>query len=104
MDRQLRDILKAKGLRHLDEPIQLASGEWSQDFVDAKEALAHYPDLELACAAITRAVHGHGIQFDAVGGLTLGADALAVGIAAAARCHWFFVRKEPKGRGTRRLI
>jgi orotate phosphoribosyltransferase len=39
-----------------------------------------------------------------VGGLTLGADALAVGVAAAARCSWFFVRKEPKARGTRRLI
>ena len=31
-------------------------------------------------------------RFDAVGGLTLGADALAVGIA-----RWFVVRKEAKG-------
>ena len=48
--RPLIDLLKKKALRHLPEPIRLASGEWSREFVDGKEGLASYPDLELACA------------------------------------------------------
>ncbi len=101
---RLLDIITTKGLRRLDEPIELSSGELSYDFVDGKEALSDYADLEVACTAIVEAVHGAGIEFDAVGGLTLGADHLAVGIAAVARCRWFIVRKEPKGRGTGRQI
>ena len=49
---------------------------------------------------ITQAGH----RFDAVGGLTLGADALAVGIAAVSDCRWFVIRKEAKKRGTKRLV
>ena len=101
---RLVEIIRTKGLHRLPEPVQLASGEMSQDFIDGKEALAHWSDLELASKAIVEAVTDRGISFGAAGGLTLGADALAVGIAAVADCRWFFVRKEPKGRGTRRLV
>lgn len=44
------------------------------------------------------------VRGDAVGGPTMGADALAVGIAVVSDSRWFFVRKEPKGRGTGRWI
>jgi orotate phosphoribosyltransferase len=101
---QLIEIIKTKGLTHKPEPVQLASGAWSRDFIDGKEALAAWRDLELGCRAIVEAVHGAGITFDAAGGPTMGADALSVGIAAVADTSWFFVRKEPKNRGTRRLI
>ena len=37
-------------------------------------------------------------------GPTMGADALAVGIAAASNSRWFFIRKQPKGHGTGRRI
>lgn len=100
----LIELLREQGLRRLPAPVQLASGEMSEYFVDGKEALAHYDDLEVACTEIVQRVRGAGIDFEAAGGLTLGADALAVGIAAVARCRWFFVRKEPKSRGTRRLV
>jgi orotate phosphoribosyltransferase len=101
---QLVRILIEKGLRKFDEPIQLASGEWSSDFLDGKEALQQWRDLALAGEAIVEAVRGAGVEFDAVGGLTLGADALSVAVAAAADSSWFIVRKEPKGRGTGRSI
>ena len=101
---QLLEILRTKALRRLDEPLQLASGEWSSDFIDGKEALAHWDDLLTASRAIVETVTEAGHSFDAAGGLTLGADALAVGISAAANCRWFIVRKEPKARGTRRHI
>ena len=102
--RELLEILKERGYRRLDQPIRLASGAMSSDFIDGKEALAEWRHLRLACEAIVEAVAADGHSFDAVGGLTLGADALAVGIAAVSDCRWFFVRKEPKKRGTRRLI
>jgi orotate phosphoribosyltransferase len=101
---QLLSVIIEKGLRRLPEPVQLASGGWSSEFIDGKEALAQWRDLELAGKAIAEAVHDAGIEFDAVGGLTLGADALSVAVAAAADCRWFIVRKEPKGRGTGRWI
>ncbi len=97
-------IIKERGYRRLDEPIRLASGALSSDFIDGKEALAEWRHLRLACEAIVEAVTEDGHSFDAVGGLTMGADALAVGIAAVSDCRWFFVRKEAKQRGTRRWV
>lgn len=103
---ELRDdvirVVRERGLLHLDEPVQLASGEYSRDFVDAKAALARGADLELACRALLAAVGD--LDFDAVGGLTMGADQFAHVIAVLARRDWFVVRKEPKQRGTNRLV
>jgi orotate phosphoribosyltransferase len=97
-------IVKEKGLRRLPEPVQLASGAMSADFVDGKLATAHFDDLEIASRAIVDLARLAGVEFDCVGGPTLGADALTIGIAGVVRCRWFFVRKEPKGRGTNQLI
>ena len=97
-------ILLELGHRKLDEPIKLASGAWSSDFIDGKEALAEWRHLRTACEAVVETVTEAGHRFDAVGGLTMGADALAVGIAAVSDCRWFFVRKEAKQRGTRRWV
>ena len=101
---QLRDIVLEEGYLRLEEPIQLRSGEWSRDFIDGKRALAHGADLELACRALLEMLVDRGIEFDAVGGLTLGADQFAHGTAMVAKKDWFVVRKEPKGRGTNRLV
>jgi orotate phosphoribosyltransferase len=40
-----------------------------------------------------------GESFDAVGGPTMGADALAHGVSLLSGAGWFSVRKEPKGHG-----
>ena len=100
----LIDILRAKALRTLDTPIRLSSGEWSSDFIDGKVGLAAWKDLRVASEAIVETVAGAGLRFDAVGGPTLGADALAVGIAAMSDTEWFVVRKQPKRHGTQRWI
>ena len=94
--------VKARGQLRLPEPVQLSSGEWSRDFVDAKKALAHGEDLEKACRAMLELVGD--IEFDAVGGLTLGADQFAHVLAVLARREWFVVRKVVKGRGTNQLV
>lgn len=96
------ETVRARGLVRLEEPVVLASGRVSQDFVDAKAALARGDDLRRACEAILAELGD--VPFDAVGGLTMGADAFAHGISVLTGCEWFVVRKEPKGRGTNRLV
>jgi orotate phosphoribosyltransferase len=93
------------GLLVLDEPVALASGELSRYFIDGKAALSRGDHLRLACTLLIEALAAERIAFDAVGGLTMGADPLAHGVAILKPdAEWFSVRKEPKGRGTNRLI
>ena len=101
---KLLEILRAKGLTELAEPVQLASGNYSRYFIDGKVALGAGDDLRLAAEAINERVTAAGVDFDAVGGLTLGADALCAAIAVVSGANWFIVRKEAKGRGTNRLV
>jgi orotate phosphoribosyltransferase len=102
---RLLDVVRTKALRQFDEPRQLASGEMSRDFIDAKAGLSRGEDLRLACEVIDATVAGEGIGWDAVGGLTMGADQFAHGVALLHdEREWFVVRKQPKGRGTDQLV
>jgi orotate phosphoribosyltransferase len=101
---QVIQIVREKGLKQFPEPRRLASGAFSQDFIDGKEAVADGADLEIACRALLALDGIQGIEFEAVGGLTMGADPLAHGIAWLARKKWFSVRKERKGRGTNKIV
>lgn len=96
------EIVRSRGLLKLPEPVELASGELSRDFIDGKAALARGQDLQIACEALIDSVGD--IPFDAVGGLTMGADQFAHVVAVLAAKEWFVVRKEPKGRGTNKLV
>jgi orotate phosphoribosyltransferase len=82
----------------------LASGEYSRDFIDGKAALAEGRHLRLACEALLEMVDEEKIMWDAVGGLTMGADQFAHVAAVLADKRWFVVRKERKGRGTNKLV
>ncbi len=101
---QLLEVVKAKGLREADQPFKLSSGEMSNHFIDAKRALAEGSDLRLACEAMAEVAAERGVDYDAVGGLTMGADQFAHGLALVAGKRWFVVRKEPKGRGTNQSV
>jgi orotate phosphoribosyltransferase len=103
---RLLEVVRTKALRRFDEPRELASGELSRDFIDAKAGLSRGVDLRLACSVLVGHVASAGIEWDAVGGLTLGADQFAHGVAALVADHreWFVVRKQPKGRGTDQLV
>ena len=101
---RLRELLVHRGLIRLDEPVELSSGARSRYFLDGKKALAAGRDLALACRCMADLAVDVGIEFDAVGGLTLGADQFAHGIAIVADAEWFVVRKQPKGRGTDRFV
>jgi orotate phosphoribosyltransferase len=94
--RRLAMQVRARGYERRQEPFRLSSGGWSHDYVDGKYALAGGEALRLACQAVIDLV---GEAFDAVGGPTMGADALAHGVALLSGADWFSVRKEPKGHG-----
>lgn len=72
--------------------------------MDGKKALSQGRDLALASACILDLAAELGVEFDAVGGLTLGADQFAHGVAVVGDKEWFVVRKQPKGRGTDRFV
>jgi orotate phosphoribosyltransferase len=94
--RQLGVLVRAQGYERRAEPFRLTSGGWSHDYVDGKYALASGSALGLASRAVIDVVAE---PFDVVGGPTMGADALAHGVALLSGAGWFSVRKEPKGHG-----
>lgn len=103
---RLLQIVMQRALIQFDEPRELSSGELSRDFIDAKAGLSRGSELALACRVIAASVAAADIEWDAVGGLTLGADQFAHGVVAVLDDdhEWFVVRKQPKGRGTNRLV
>ena len=102
---ELIEIVHERGLLITDKPLQLASGDWSRYFVDGKAALARGSDLHKAAVALLELVAEEHVEFDAVGGLTMGADQFAHAVAMIHQdAEWFSVRKAPKDRGTKRLI
>lgn len=104
LQERLVKIVQEHGHLHFPEPVQLASGDWTNDFIDTNKALAQGPDLRLAVAALLELVAEMEIQFDALGGLTMGADKFAHGVAMVTDAAWFSVRKKAKERGTRKRI
>jgi orotate phosphoribosyltransferase len=92
----LAQLVLTTGYERREEPFQLTSGGWSHDYVDGKYAIAAGGALRQASQAVVDLL---GESFDSVGGPTMGADALAHGVAMVAGCTWFSVRKEPKGHG-----
>lgn len=102
-DEALR-LVRTYGYQHREEPFRLASGQLSHDYVDAKAAIDTGPRLRVVSQAMLDLARWLGIGFTHVGGLTMGADPLAHGIALVGGVGWFSVRKEPKQRGLNQWI
>lgn len=87
----------------------LASGQRSRVYLDARRVTFHPLGQALLGPLALRALRQRGWRPRAVGGLTLGADPVAVAIARASVAEGplveaFTVRKEPKAHGTGRRI
>jgi orotate phosphoribosyltransferase len=99
------EAIRKHGYRRFEAPIRLASGDLSHDFVDAKRGLARGEDLATACRALLELVDAEwGSDFEAVGGLTMGADQFAHGMALLGAKEWFVIRKAAKERGTKQRV
>lgn len=85
---------------------KLASGGMSNVFFDMKMTLLDPEGINLVADLMLQLLEGE--QFDAVGGLVLGAcpivDAITLKAFPARRISGFYVRKEPKERGTNKMI
>lgn len=101
---ELLAVVLAHGYRRMDEPVQLASGQMNQDFVDGKRALARGAHLALACRVMAALADQHAATWEAAGGLTMGADQFAHGLAIVTDRQWFVVRKQAKERGTKQRV
>lgn len=104
LQRQAIDLVRARGYERREAPFKLASGESSHDYVDGKRAVDTGERLMLVSRAVVELAEANGIDFNAVGGLTMGADALAHGVSIAKECAWFAVRKEQKSRGLEKWV
>jgi orotate phosphoribosyltransferase len=107
--RRLLEIFRETSFKSSKEPVfRLASGKLSRYYVDCKRALSNPEARKLIGHLIFEAVKGE--QFDAVGGLELGAYPIATSVSDAVYDHTgrlvraFVVRKEPKTHGITDLI
>ena len=98
------DLIRTRGYEHREEPFRLASGQMSHDYIDGKFAIDTGERLTVVSRAIADLAAINGIEFDAVGGLTMGADSIAIGVAMVTGKAWFSVRKEQKQRGREQWI
>ncbi|EMY60010.1 orotate phosphoribosyltransferase [Leptospira terpstrae] len=114
MSQTLRDQLflwmKTYVYRYSEAPFRLASGLESHHYFNCKEITLHPERLAvLAECFVEEIIPKLGIEFQAVGGLTLGADPLAYSIALSYQrkgklVYPLVVRKEAKGHGTGQQI
>src|SRR5262249_7897807 len=102
---RLKALISAKSVLTGGD-FKLASGGKSSVFFDMKMTLLDPEGLNLVADLMLQLVENE--QFDAVGGLVLGAcpivDAIALKAYPARRVSGFYVRKEPKERGTNKMI
>ena len=94
---------------------KLSSGGASDYYIDCRTTTLHAEGGRLTGHAILELLEEHGIEADAVGGLTLGADPVVCNVATASAwhalshpgaplLHGFLVRKAEKAHGTGRRI
>ncbi|ORB26996.1 orotate phosphoribosyltransferase [Mycolicibacterium parafortuitum] len=98
------DLIRTRGHERREEPFRLASGQLSHDYIDGKYAVDTGERLRIVSEAVAELAAAEGIEFDAVGGLTMGADPLAHGVAMVTGAAWFSVRKEQKTRGREQWV
>ena len=94
---------------------KLSSGGTSDYYIDCRTTTLHAEGGRLTGHAILELLEQHGIQSEAVGGLTMGADPIVSNVATASAwraqqhpdiplLHGFLVRKAEKAHGTGRRI
>ena len=109
LEQRLRELLRERSITRGD--FVLASGRRSTFYIDARRTTLAAEGLAVIGALALERLAALGWRPDVVGGLTLGADPVALAIAAASRgpgrdrtVDAFSVRKEAKTHGTGKRI
>lgn len=103
--KKLIDLFHQRALKFGD--FTLASGKKSTYYLDGKQITLHSEGLRLVSEGLLDLLAD--VSFDAIGGMSIGADPIIGGVLAVAAARGrdlcgFMVRKEPKGHGTQRYI
>lgn len=104
---RLLTLLKERAIQFGD--FTLASGRKSAYYLDGRLVTLDAEGACLIARVILDLVRQEGIQAEALGGLTMGADPIAGAVAAVSHAQGtplsaFIVRKEAKGHGTGRRV
>lgn len=104
---ELQEILKAKSVRFGN--FTLASGQTSDVYVDCKPTTYDPKAMPLVGRSFLRKIEEMGWFPDAVGGLTMGADPIAMAVSRESldrhpTVDCFVVRKERKSHGMQKLV
>jgi len=92
-----------------EREVILSSGQKSNFYIDCKQAVLSAEGHFLVGWLFNQVIAENAPEVEAVGGLTMGADPLASAVATvsylgARPLDAFYVRKEPKGHGTRAVV
>ncbi len=94
----LAEALKQHALRTGE--FELSSGRRSTWYVDGRQVTFRGDCVAIVGDAVLEALAAAGdIEFDAVGGLAIGADPVSIAVALASGTRAFAVRKEAKAHG-----
>ena len=104
--RRLIDIVRARSFSTGGET-RLVSGRSTSFYFDMKPSMLHPEGAQLMAQLILDALEG--AKVDLVGGMEIGAVPLAAAVAALSQVRGrplqaFFVRKQPKEHGARKLV
>lgn len=102
---RLLELFRERALKFGD--FTLASGKKAKYYLDGKQITLHSLGLRLVSLGLLELLHD--VEFDAIGGMSIGADPIIGGVLTAAaeqgrQLDGFLVRKEAKGHGTGRFI
>lgn len=102
---QLMALFRERALRFGD--FTLASGKKATYYLDGKQVTLHSRGLRQVSLGLLELLKG--AEFDAVGGMSIGADPIVAGVLTVAaeqgrELKGFLVRKESKGHGTQKFI
>lgn len=102
---RLIDVVRERALKFGN--FTLASGKQASYYLDGKQVTLHSEGLRLVSLGFLDVLKE--FEFDAVGGMSIGADPLVAGVLTVAAeqgrsLAGFLVRKEPKGHGTQKFI
>ncbi|MGQ0635055.1 MAG: orotate phosphoribosyltransferase [Planctomycetaceae bacterium] len=102
---RLIDLFRERALKFGE--FTLASGKKASYYLDGKQITLHSEGLRLVSEGLLDLLAD--VNFQAIGGMSIGADPIIGGVLAAAGSrgrdlNGFLVRKEAKGHGTQRFI
>ncbi len=101
----LIELVRQRALKFGD--FTLVSGQKSSYYLDGKQITLHSTGLRLISLGLMELLKD--VEFDAIGGMSIGADPIIGGVLAVAGeqgrdLAGFLVRKEAKGHGTKRFL